>query len=594
MPAAQGEELEMGSESAPGWPAGESFNVRNAFGPVRRLKRRRLLKLGAVTGGAAAVAPWLIACGSNNNKNASTTATTAATQAAASATRAPAAGTGTPAAGAAATGAAAVNKAPAGQAVILQGADVNFLDPDFRNSVPESNVTFHVFDGFLWQNGKTLKAEPWIVESWKNVDPLTWELKVKQGAKFHDGTDVDADAVAFSLSRHAKSKIGGKPAISAFGRQTNFESAKSIDKTTVRMTTTAPLAEEILTYQLTTYEVMPPSVYADESDANLAKVSANPVGSGPYKFVEWIKDDHLTLQAFDGYWGKKPAFAKLIWKPVTQVETRVLALQTGEADIITNVPPDQVDDVKKFANVSSIKGGRNLFIGMRTDRKPFDDKRVRQALNYGFNFDAVNKGLLNGSGERTKTILNPPHEPPDAKPYPYDAAKAKQLLTDAGLPNGFSVTMDSPNGRYIKDKEIAQAFVSDMSKIGVKIDLKVLDWALYAGDMLQKRQPDDIYLLGLGSPFSGQDEMLYIHPDYSLNSTYWNNPDWVQAYKDLTGTTDPKQRQDLLNKLWAIAYDDPPWVYIWHQVDNYGVSKKIGWEARPDERIYLHDATQKS
>jgi peptide/nickel transport system substrate-binding protein len=564
---------------------------RNTLGPVRRIKRRRILQLGALAGGTAALTPWLIACSSSNNNN---------NTSGGAATKAPAtqAGQATPASGTAtrpaASPAAAAPKAPTGQAVILQGTDVNFMDPEFRNSVPEANVNAHIFDYFLWQNPKTLKQEPWIIESWKRIDPLTWEFKVKSGAKFHDGTNLDAEAVAFSLTRHAKPKLGGKPTIASFGKLVNFDSAKAVDKTTAQMKTTLPTAESFLLYQLASYEVMPPSVYTDESDANLAKVAANPVGSGPYKFVEWVKDDHLTMQAFDGYWGKKPGFAKLIWKPVGQVETRVLALQKGEADIIVNVPPDQVDDVKKFANVSSIAGGRNIFIGLRTDHKPLDDKRVREAMNYGFNFDAVNKGLLNGAGARTKTILNPPHEPPDAKAYTYDPAKAKQLLADAGLPNGFSATMDSPNGRYIKDKEIAQAFVSDMSKIGIKLDLKVLDWALYAGDMLQKRQPDDVFFLGLGSPFTGQDETFYIHPDFSLNSTYWNNADYVNLYKQLTAELDETKRQDLMNKMWAIAFDEAPWVYVWHQVDNYGFSKKISWEARPDERILLHDATPKA
>lgn len=570
----------------------DSFSRRATFGPVQRLRRRSVLKLSAIAGGAA-LAPWLIACGSsNNNKNAGK-ATQAPTQAA-PAGSAPAGGSATAAAQPSGTAAAAAsNKAPAGQAVILQGADVNFMDPEFRNSVPEFNINQHIFDTFLWQNGKTLKQEPWIIESWKSIDPLTWEFKVKSGAKFHDGSDVNADAVAFSLTRHSKAKIGGKPTIASFGKLINFDSASAVDATTVRMKTTAPVAESFLTYQLASYEVMPPSAYTDESDANLAKVSANPVGSGPYKFVEWVKDDHLTMQAFDGYWGKKPAIAKLIWKPVTQVETRLLALQKGEADIVVNVPPDLVDDVKKYANVASIAGGRNIYIGMRCDHKPFDDKRVRQAMNYAFNFDAVNKGLLNGAGTRTKTIINPPHEPPDAKAYAYDPNKAKQLLSDAGLANGFSVTMDSPNGRYIKDKEIAQAFVSDVSKVGVKVNLQVLDFAVYAGDKLQKRDPDDLFLLGLGSPFTGQDEAFYVNPDFSLDGTHWQNQQYVDLYNQLKQETDETKRQNLINQISAIIMDEAPWVFIWHQVDNYGYSKRLSWDARPDERILLHDASLK-
>jgi len=555
----------------------------------RRVKRRHVLQFGA----AATLGSILAACGSsNNNKNTATNNAAPAASASSAATAAKPAGTAAPSAAAATGGGGAAQ--PTGQLVIMQGADVNYLDPDFRNSVPEANITFHIFDSFMRRNAQTLQPDPWIVTSLTQKDPTTFELKVRQGAKFHDGTPVDANAVAFSLLRHAKTKIGSQATKSAFSVQVPVDSATATDATTVVLKTKAPVALDFLGQQLCQYEVMPPSVYSDESDANLQKLASNPVGGGPYKFVEWVKDDHLTMTAFDGWWGKPVAFKTLIWKPVPSADTRILALQKGEADIIVNVPPDSVEDVKKFADVISIQGGRDIFVGIRCDMKPFDDVRVRQALNYGFNFDAVNKGLLNGVGKRMATPVNGPNTPADAQPYPYDPNKAKQLLADAGLANGFSVKMDSPNGRYIKDKEIAQAFVSDMAKLGIKIDLQVLDFSLYAGQMLQKRQPDALYFLGLGSTFDGQDELNYFNPDYGLNATYWQDDQWVAQFKQLLQTTDPDQRKQLIAQLSKRVMDQAPWVFIWKQVDNYGKSKKLDWAPRPDEAIFLHDAKPKA
>jgi peptide/nickel transport system substrate-binding protein len=152
------------------------------------------------------------------------------------------------------------------------------------------------------------------------------------------------------------------------------------------------------------------------------------------------------------------------------------------------------------------------------------------------------------------------------------------------------VVMDSPSGRYIKDKELAQAIQQDLQALGVQVELRVLDWSVYAGDMLNKRQPDDIFFLGLGSPFTGQEELNYIHKDYSLNSTYWQNDEYHALFDELQTTIDAEKRQELMNRLWAIAYDDPPWIYVWHQVDFYGVSKRVAWEARPDERIRMTEA----
>lgn len=374
-----------------------------------------------------------------------------------------------------------------------------------------------------------------------------------------------------------------------------------VNATTLRLKTKTPAA--IVPDLLASVEVVPPSLYTDESADNLAKIGTKPVGSGPYKLVEWVKDDRLVLEAFDDYWGTKPSIKTVIFKPVPELSTRVLALQNGQADVIVNVAPDQVSVVERSekGRISQVAGGRNIFLGMRNDRPMLADKRVRQAFNYAFNFDAVNRAFLNGAGTRTKTIINPPNEPPDAKAYPYDLEKAKSLMAEAGWTPGadgiltkdgqkFSVVMDSPNGRYIKDKELAQAIQQDLQRLGVQVELKVLDWSVYAGDMLNKRNPDDIYLLGLGAPFTGQEELNYIHKDYSLNSTYWTNEEYHKLFDDLKVTIDPAKRQDLMNKMWAIAFDDPPWIYIWHQVDFYGVSKRLEWEAAATERIRMTEA----
>src|SRR5579859_1472627 len=413
----------------------------------------------------------------------------------------------------AAAAAPAQQQAPAAstiaQVVVMQGVDANTLDPSFRNSTPEFNINAHVFNMMTWRDAKSLKIVPEFITSWTLVDDLTWDFKITSGAKFHDGTAVDAEAVAFSLTRIAKKQIGGKSTIQGtFTDLTGFVSATPVDATTVRMKTSVPAA--IVPDLLTVMEVVPPSAYSDESPENLAKLATTPVGSGAYKLAEWVKDDHITLEAFDGYWGPKPAFKTVIIKPVAELSTRVLALQNGQADVIVNVAPDQaaIVDKSELRRISKVAGGRNIFVGMRVDRPVLTDKRVRQAFNYAFNFDAVNRALLNGAGTRTKTIINPPHEPPDAKPYTYDLPKAKALMADAGWTPGadgilqkngqkFAVIMDAPSGRYIKDKEIAQAIQQDLQALGVQVDLRVLDWSLYAGDMLNKRNPDDIFLLGL-------------------------------------------------------------------------------------------------
>jgi peptide/nickel transport system substrate-binding protein len=477
---------------------------------------------------------------------------------------------------------------PEGEIVIMQGVDANTLDPLLRNSTPEFNINLHIFDMFLNRNSETLEIEPSIVEKWESVDDETWHFTLVDGATFHDGTPVNAEAAVFSFERAAKKTIGDKNIVQSLATQIGFVSATAVDEKTVEVKTSKPAA--IFPDLLTSFEICPPSAYQDDSAENLAKVAQTPMGSGPYKFVEWVRDDHIKLEANPDYWGKKPTIKTVIFRPVPELSARVVALQNEEAQIVVNIAPDVVEQIEAGDNtrISSVTGGRIIFVGIRCDKPPFDDVRVRQAINYAVDFDSIKTALLGGYGERAATIVNPPHQNPDIKPYPYDPEKAKALLAEAGFQPGTEITMDAPNGRYIKDSEMAQAIAQGLEDIGFKVNLKVLEWSVYAGELIGSGELDNLFFLGLGSPFSGEQELFYVHPDYSLNFTRWQDDDFVSTYAELSNSLDVAKRQELMNKCQEIVMDQCPWIAVWHQVDFYGASKKLAWDARADERI---DAT---
>ena len=192
---------------------------------------------------------------------------------------------------------------------------------------------------------------------------------------------------------------------------------------------------------------------------------------------------------------------------------------------------------------------------------------------------------------------------PAVKAYPYDPAKAKALLAEAGwkLDNGvltkdgqpFKVIMDTPNGRYIRDKEIAEAVASYLQRVGIQVNVTPLAWPVFTKKLFEDVAPDDLYLLGLGSSFDGQSEIQYVSKTYAYNPIFYNNPEFEKDYAELNATVDPKKRTDLLYKLQEIAHDDPPIIFIYKQVDFYGVSKRLSWEPRRDELIVLKTATAK-
>jgi len=474
---------------------------------------------------------------------------------------------------------------PEGEIVIMQGVDANTLDPMMRNSTPEFNVNLHIFDLFLNRNPETLEIEPGIVQSWESVDDTTWQFTLVEGATFHDGTPVNAEAAVFTFERAAQDTIGESAIVQSLATQIGYVSSSAVDDLTVEVKTNKPAA--IFPALLTSFEIIPPSVYEDTSADNLANVAQKPVGSGPYKFVEWVRDDHITLEANPDYWGKKPSIKTVTFRPVPELSARVIALQNGEAQIIVNVAPDVVPQLESGDNtrISSVTGGRNIFVGIRCDKPPFDDVRVRQAINYAVDFESIKVALLGGFGERSSTIVNPPNVNPDLEAYPYDPDRAKELLAEAGLADGFEITMDAPSGRYIKDAEMAQAIAQNLEDIGITVNLRVLEWSVYAGELIPSGEMDELFFLGLGSPFTGEQELFYVHPNYSLNYTRWNNEEYNELYDQLTNSLDEAERKDLMNQLQEIVMSDCPWIPVWHQVDFYGVAKNLEWEASADERI---------
>jgi peptide/nickel transport system substrate-binding protein len=472
-----------------------------------------------------------------------------------------------------------------GRLILLQGVDANSLDPLVRNSVPESVVNRHVFDMMTFRDGDSLEIQPNIVEDWTIVDDLTWEFKLVEGAEFHDGSPVNAEAAVHTVERSMQDTIGDSGRVHQFSPQNNLESAEVVDEYTFRINTSAPAP--IMLDLMYSFEICPPEHYPMDSE-NVDQ----PVGSGKYTFVEWVRDDHITLHAFPNHWDGPAPIQEIIIRPVPEDSSRVIALQNEEAHIIVNVPPELVPQVEDAPNtrISAVDGGRSIFVGIRNDIEPFGDVRVRQALNYALDFDSISAALLEGFGEKMRTIVNPPNDNPDLEAYPFDPERARALLDEAGVEEGHRVVMNAPRGRYIKDDEIAEAVAQNFRNVGFDIDLQILDWSLYAGELLPSGEPDALYFLGLGSPFDGQSEINYVNPDYSLNYTRWVDEEYVELFAELRQTLDPDIRQDLMFRLQEIIHEQCPWVFVWKQVDFYGAAANLEWEARADEAIIMTHA----
>ncbi|HWU40721.1 MAG TPA: ABC transporter substrate-binding protein, partial [Candidatus Acidoferrum sp.] len=284
--------------------------------------------------------------------------------------------------------------------------------------------------------------------------------------------------------------------------------------------------------------------------------------------------------------------------------TRMSALQTGEVDIATNVPPHLVKELKVHprVTVSSAPSSRVIFMPIYTVQceqvqgvwdctkpvqSPVANPKVRQAINYAVDVDAIIQNVLEGQGIRIAVPLTSKHfgYDPTLKPFPYDPAKAKQLLAEAGYPNGIDIVLHSPNGRYPKDKEVAETVAGQLTKAGIRTQLKVYEWTTYMNNISYRHGGAPIWLIGWGNPTWDADYTLtYFFRTGEVLANY-GNPEVTALLDTARGTMDQEKRQESYFKVGRLLLADAPVLSLYQQIDNYGVSRKVEWTARPDERI---------
>jgi len=473
--------------------------------------------------------------------------------------------------------------------VIAQGVDPTTMDPQNHMETPAWNVHLQMFDTLL-QRDPDIKIKPLLAESYRIVNDLTWEFKLRKGVKFHDGEDFNAAAVKFVLERMADPKLKL--------RQTVFQGiidrVDVMDDYTVRIITKKPYP--VMDAMLCIYgQVIPPKYFQEKGPAHFAN---NPVGTGAYKFVRWIKDDHILLEANNQYWRGAPKIQKVIFRPIPEATTRVAALQTGEADIIVNIPPHlmRLMDWKGRSFVSKVPSVRVIFMAFDTTKGgPVADKKVRQAIAMGVNMETNIKKILEGNGILLGSPLTDKHfgYDPKIKPYPYDPEKAKKLLAEAGYPNGFDFTLNSPAGRYLNDKEMAEAVVGDLRKIGIRANAKTHEWGTYMTNMMYAHNAAPAYILGWGNTSFDSDFTISPLMRTGMLLSNVSIPKLDALIDQGISTLDRQKRLKLYSEAAQVIHDEVPWGWVYQQVDIYGANERVNFKARTDELMPVFDMSFK-
>ncbi|OWT65792.1 ABC transporter substrate-binding protein [Candidimonas nitroreducens] len=475
--------------------------------------------------------------------------------------------------------------------VIEQGSDIVSLDPQLEIDTATGRVTQNIYDS-LFRVGPDGNPVPHLAVSYRLVDPLTWEINLRHGVKFHDGEDFNAEAVKFSIERSRDQSIKPRPRLAAY--YTTFADVEVVDPYTVRIKTKEP--DPIVIRRLTgLFGVMLPPKYIKKYGNDILKTK--PVGTGPYKFVRWDKDESLVLQANDQYWGRKSGIERVTFKPVSEITTRIADLKLGRADIISDVPPDQIKSLRETANVSVkvMMSSRNIHIVFNPlNGGPLADRRVRVALTHAVDVDGLIKNILGGHGRRIATLFIPETAgfDPTVKPLSYDPALAKKMLAEAGYPKGFEVGFDVPSGRYVKIDEIAEAIAGQLAAVGVTAKIHRYEWGGFV-KRWAARKFSGLAILGAGDEMFDADQLLTSRLITNANyGGFYSNPKLDKLILAGRKTTDVAARMKIYSDIQHIIQEDAPILPLYQQPNIYGIrSDRIQWKPTIDEKIDLDQIT---
>lgn len=395
--------------------------------------------------------------------------------------------------------------------VIGLGANVTSIDPHYHNLSPNSNIAWHIFDRLVHMDEKQ-RPIPGLATEWRAVDDTTWEFKLRPGVKFHDGSEFTADDVVATLKRVPW--VPNSPsAFTLYTRQ--IKETIVVDPMTIRFKTEAPFP--LMPVYLSTVNIVQRKhEQSPTSDFNGGRAA---VGTGPFKFVEYVPGDRIALARNDAYWGAKPYWARATLKLITNDPARVAALLAGDVQMIEAVPTSDAGKLKTNPSVALARTVSNRIIYLHVDsfrpqtpfatdkagavlpNNPLKDKRVRQAMSKAINRPAIVERLMEGEAIPAGGLLPEGFfgVSPKLKPDAFDPEGARKLLAEAGYPQGFGLTIHGPNDRYVNDEKILQAIGPMLNRVGIDTRVVTQPWATYATQASAPTFAYSVMLVGWGS-----------------------------------------------------------------------------------------------
>ncbi len=500
----------------------------------------------------------------------------------------------------------------AGQLTIGLASEPSSIDPHFHNLGPNNAVARVMFDRLIMPDDKQ-QLQPGLAVSWKPIDDTTWEFKLRQNVKFHDGSPFTADDVVFTFQRAPN--VEGSP--SSFGTYLKGKEVTRIDDHTVHIKTERPYP--LMPNDMSTFSIVSRKhgEGASTPDYNSGKAT---IGTGAYKFVEYLPGDRIVLERNENYWGDKPEWTRVTLKAIKSGPSRVAALLAGDVDMIEQTPTADIERLKGDSNLTLSQGISNRVIYLHIDHdrdaspfvkgkdgsditNPLKDQRVRMAISQAINRDAIVSRVMEGIAIKAGQLLPEGFfgRSDKLQPVAYDPNLAKRNLSEAGVGDGFKLTIHGPNDRYINDAKIAEAVAQMLTRVGIQTDVVTMPRSVYF-KRASRGGPDgtpefSFILVGWGSGTGEASSPLksLIHSyDKSRgfgasNRGRYSNPKVDTLIEDALATVDDAKRQALLAEATEIAINDGAIIPLHYQVNTWAARKGIKYRARTDEATVATD-----